>query len=810
MKKLLLLWLIVLFGCTTDGQDDFILVNEPNIGVPGTPQYTLDITAGSGGSVTPTSGTYNSGIQVSVTATPNSGYTFSGWSNGSTVNPLSITMTSNTSITANFALIPVYTLTVSAEEGGSVSSEGGEYQQGTQVTLTATPDEGYEFSGWSDGSTEATRVITTSEDLTLTASFSELIISYTLTVTSQEGGSVNSEGGEYNEGAEITLTATASEGYRFTGWSNGFSGNQITIILNEDISLTASFELNLEDNMLLSHFKFDNNLSDQYSYLSNLSNSDGFFTSNRKNEPGSSYNLQGSRSSSNYIISEDIDKLKLEKFSYSIWVKFDQLNQYIQWGGPYDYDTFNPQVVFAINSNDWDIGPAISLSLRNDSSNRHFFRYYQWTQNGVAELNSDFKNIEIGTWYNLVVTYDSNIAKLYLNGELIGQNNMPIDYQNQYDLTIGGQRNGTNMIPMGALHASVDDFKIYNYPLNLNEISEINSIDNTNQFTVEISANQGGNISSNGGIFNQGDSFNVTATPFDGYIFTGWSNGSNENPLTILVNQDITLQAQFQTSNVDSNLIAENGVTIIAPISSNIGDKYFINGEEYTVVSEMTLRNMINNEEDLSKIITSKIVNMERLFEEVVYSENMGSIISWDVSNVINMKEMFKGTFFFNQAIGSWDVSNVQNMRGMFNNNDYFNQDISSWNVSKVENMWNMFYKTELFNQDISSWDVSNVTNMRGMFDFTEKFNQDISSWDVSGVTDMFGMFQNSLEFNQDISSWNVSNVEIMGAMFRYSKKFNQNLSGWNVNNVVSCSEFSKDALEYNLPKPNFTNCSSF
>ena len=67
-------------------------------------------------------------------------------------------------------------------------SNGGEYQQGTQVTLTATPDEGYEFSGWSDGSTEATRVITASEDLTLTASFTELIISYTLTVTSQEGG----------------------------------------------------------------------------------------------------------------------------------------------------------------------------------------------------------------------------------------------------------------------------------------------------------------------------------------------------------------------------------------------------------------------------------------------------------------------------------------------------------------------------------------------------------------------------------------------------------------------------------------------
>ena len=37
------------------------------------------------------------------------------------------------------------TLTVSAGEGGSVSTEGGNYDEGTEVTVTATPAEGYEF-----------------------------------------------------------------------------------------------------------------------------------------------------------------------------------------------------------------------------------------------------------------------------------------------------------------------------------------------------------------------------------------------------------------------------------------------------------------------------------------------------------------------------------------------------------------------------------------------------------------------------------------------------------------------------------------
>ena len=41
-----------------------------------------------------------------------------------------------------------YTLTVTAGEGGSVSTGGGEYKEGTEVTITAIPNEGYGFIGW--------------------------------------------------------------------------------------------------------------------------------------------------------------------------------------------------------------------------------------------------------------------------------------------------------------------------------------------------------------------------------------------------------------------------------------------------------------------------------------------------------------------------------------------------------------------------------------------------------------------------------------------------------------------------------------
>ena len=141
-------------------------------------QYALTASAGEGGSVTG-GGTFASGTQVSLTATPSSGYSFSGWSNGSTTNPLTITLNSNTTITANFqVIVNSYTLTVTAEEGGSVSTEGGEYEEGTEVTISANADYGYEFIGWSDGETSIERVITISSETSISANFEEVF--YTL------------------------------------------------------------------------------------------------------------------------------------------------------------------------------------------------------------------------------------------------------------------------------------------------------------------------------------------------------------------------------------------------------------------------------------------------------------------------------------------------------------------------------------------------------------------------------------------------------------------------------------------------------
>ena len=71
------------------------------------------------------------------------------------------------------------------------------------------------------------------------------VTKYTLTVTAGEGGSVTA-GGAYDEGTDVTITATPSEGYEFVGWEGSEETKaDLTLTLNSDISLTAIFQSSL-------------------------------------------------------------------------------------------------------------------------------------------------------------------------------------------------------------------------------------------------------------------------------------------------------------------------------------------------------------------------------------------------------------------------------------------------------------------------------------------------------------------------------------------------------------------------------------
>jgi len=86
-----------------------------------------------------------------------------------------------------------FTLTVTAGEGGSVSTEGGTFDEGTEVTISATPAEGYEFVGWEGSdSTEALLTLNLNSNQTISAIFKSLDLSQNLLNFYNENGGRNS------------------------------------------------------------------------------------------------------------------------------------------------------------------------------------------------------------------------------------------------------------------------------------------------------------------------------------------------------------------------------------------------------------------------------------------------------------------------------------------------------------------------------------------------------------------------------------------------------------------------------------------
>ncbi|MFA5805787.1 MAG: LamG-like jellyroll fold domain-containing protein [Melioribacteraceae bacterium] len=130
-------------------------------------QYSLNLLSNpSNGGSTSGSGTYNSGSNVTVTAMPATGYTFTGWSGDASgnTNPLTVAMTYNKNITANFA-INTYILTITSVNGTVTKNPNQtNYSHGSTVQLTAAPGTGYTFTGWTGSVTGLTNPITVTMD----------------------------------------------------------------------------------------------------------------------------------------------------------------------------------------------------------------------------------------------------------------------------------------------------------------------------------------------------------------------------------------------------------------------------------------------------------------------------------------------------------------------------------------------------------------------------------------------------------------------------------------------------------------------
>ena len=246
-----------------------------------TNNFTLTVTKAGTGTGTVTSapagincgatcaGSFASGTQVTLTAAPATGSTFTGWSapcegTGTCV----VTVTAATTVTATFtATTTNFALTV-AEAGtgtGTVSSApagitcpstcNANFASGTAVTLTAAPATGSTFAGWStpcEGT--GTCVVTVTAATTVTATFTKSTTNFILTVTEAGSGSgtvTSTPAGiscqptcsaSFASGQVVALTANAADGSTFAGWTgagcSGTAGCSVTLTAAQTVTAT--------------------------------------------------------------------------------------------------------------------------------------------------------------------------------------------------------------------------------------------------------------------------------------------------------------------------------------------------------------------------------------------------------------------------------------------------------------------------------------------------------------------------------------------------------------------------------------------
>lgn len=199
-------------------------------------------------SVDPDQSTYDCGDQVTLTANPAPGWVFDSWGGGLTgsTNPATVTMNGRRVITATFTAIPHH-LATHTVGSGSVSVSPGQpwYIYGDELTLTAVPDPGWAFDGWSGDLSGAANpeTITISGDTTVTATF--VMEEYIVTTATTGSGSVTVQPAKpvYYYGDQVILTATPGSGWYFFMWGGDLTGwtSPMTVDITGDTTILATF-----------------------------------------------------------------------------------------------------------------------------------------------------------------------------------------------------------------------------------------------------------------------------------------------------------------------------------------------------------------------------------------------------------------------------------------------------------------------------------------------------------------------------------------------------------------------------------------
>ncbi len=192
--------------------------------------YTLSVSASNGSvTVNPIRATYAHGEVVTLTAVPSVGYSFASWSGDAsgTATSTTVTMDSNKSVTAAFAL-NTYTLSVTSANGTVTKNPSqATYNHGDVVALTAEPAEGYEFAGWSGDLTGS------SNPATLTMTSNKSVTAHFTAVSNDNEAPVLFGFSPLADAIQVPLNSLVL--LRITDSGDGVDANTVSIRVNDNV-----------------------------------------------------------------------------------------------------------------------------------------------------------------------------------------------------------------------------------------------------------------------------------------------------------------------------------------------------------------------------------------------------------------------------------------------------------------------------------------------------------------------------------------------------------------------------------------------
>ncbi|MGC6423092.1 MAG: BspA family leucine-rich repeat surface protein, partial [Flavobacteriaceae bacterium] len=782
MKRIYRLFsFILLVSCSSDDGGDPI--NIPDTPDPVT-QYILSVVAGDGGTVSTSGGSYNEGTSISVTANPNSEYVFVDWSNGSTDNPISVTLNENISITANFVKRK-YPLQINTEGSGFVQEEiissgkstPTEYNSGTVVQLTASPNSGSLFTLWKGIPTDSEETVVdvnpveleVNQSLTITATFQRIILINQ--VPDAVVGKWKIRRGNRRPAADKSQFQEECDLSELIFRSDGsFTAISATSTISGQFSFSASTTIQL------------NFQQTEYGSLTNIVVTDGYFSFSLQLTDGCSEEASSDRDET-YV--EEEDPIDSTPPSISITGSPTVI---IQVG-----DTYTDAGATATDDIDGDLTDSITVSGTVDTETEGTYYITYRVMDAAGNLATAQRRVIVSEAADIVppvISLQGSATLTLIQGESFTDPGATATDETDGDLTASITVSGT--VDVDTVGSYTITYTVSDAAGNEASATRTVVVEPLPDTTPPVITLQGSSTI----VLQLGETFtdpSASATDeTDGDLTNSITSSGTvdiNTPGTYTITYRVSDAAGNQATATRSVIVQEavffaNGICKCP--DGTVGASVTIEGTEYTVVDDSTIADQIAA--DNINLCTTLVTTMEGLFDgNATFNED---ISFWDTSNVTNMRNMFKNAEIFDQDISVWDVSSVTNMSHMFNGAAAFNQDLNTWETASVTNLSAMFWDATNFNGEINAWDTSNVTDMSSMFSCLNnedcQFNQSLNDWDTSSVEDMTDMFIDAVNFNGNISDWDTSSVTSMRRMFTGVTSFNQNIENWDTSSVVN------------------------